>query len=359
MKKSMLLQMYLNENFGDDMFLDLIAKRFPKVEFELIGNIPQVYVNKYHNVKVYRLNPLRAKLDKLFRYVFHKNIYLDLRQSKNHGVVILGGSVFMDKPLAKRIYKTRMNSIKCGKPFFVIGANFGPAFSQLFVDNYHEFFARCHDVCFRDSISADCFADIESVRYQPDVVFNMVKRDEEILRGQVGISIIDLEDGSHKTIGNLKSSYEKKMVELIDDILRGGYCVRLYSFCNKQGDLRAINRIMGRLSNPNHVNLSSYYYHDLKLNEFDIDFARNEYIIATRFHSMILGIKNGQKVFPIIYDDKTRSVIKDLNIKNYCDLKTIDSVTVSQVLEANVVKGIERLSKEAQLQFKGLDKYIS
>ena len=50
--------------------------------------------------------------------------------------------------------------------------------------------------------------------------------------------------------------------------------------------------------------------------------AESEYIVATRFHAMVLGLSAKKKVLPLIYNLKLRTVLEDLSFQGaYYDIK--------------------------------------
>ena len=90
-------------------------------------------------------------------------------------------------------------------------------------------------------------------------------------------------------------------------------------------------------------------------------FSETEVVVGTRFHSIILGWLNKKKVLPIVYDEKTKNVLNDLEYKNYINLEEMDSCDIKNKLE-----GIERLNdkdvdmlkEKAKTQFWALDNLL-
>lgn len=364
--KRIVLQMYINENLGDDLFIDIIANRYPSIDFVIfgIGNrvIPPLYNSKYKNVQVVSTNKWLHKINILSKIILKKDFLLEKELKKSDGLIILGGSVFIDgfnhieALKANILADVRLHYQKIGKPTFVIGANFGPVYHEKFIKKYKKYFQNCENVCFRDLKSKQIYSNLNNIDYAPDVIFNKRKTNKKANKKTIGFSIIDLSDGSHQKISQFRQAYENKMVELINEFSNLGYEINMYSFCNKQGDNEAINRIKNNILSKKKVNCHEYT--NLETSDFINSFTSNEYIISTRFHGMIIGLINEQKVYPIIYDIKTKNVIDELGIDNYCSLDDICKLKISDILNVEMKKNINKIQVNAHKQFEAFEKYF-
>ena len=62
-------------------------------------------------------------------------------------------------------------------------------------------------------------------------------------------------------------------------------------------------------------------------------FSKASFVIASRFHSMILGISFGKPVFPISYNCKTINYLNDLHFAGkYATLSSLFEITSEDVL---------------------------
>ena len=60
--------------------------------------------------------------------------------------------------------------------------------------------------------------------------------------------------------------------------------------------------------------------------------AESEYMVATRFHAMILGLGAGKKVLPLIYHIKLRNVLADLSFRStYYDIRQLPADTAGVI----------------------------
>ncbi|KIR02075.1 hypothetical protein P261_00889 [Lachnospiraceae bacterium TWA4] len=88
----------------------------------------------------------------------------------------------------------------------------------------------------------------------------------------------------------------------------------------------------------------------------------SEYIIASRFHAMVLGIIANKPVFPLVYSDKTIHVLDDINYcGKYVDIRDGKLLTYEMSrwnLDHNVVMEVEQIQKKAEEHFKNLDRIL-
>lgn len=365
--KKFVLQMYINENLGDDLFIDIVANKYPNIDFVIFGignrTIPSIYNEKYKNVHVSIKNNFIHKINIIFKILFRRDFLLEKELKKSDGLIILGGSVFIDglnhyeSMKANILADIRLHSQKIGKPTFIIGANFGPVYHEKFIKKYKKFFQECKNVCYRDIKSKQLYSDLNNIEHAPDVIFNMNKTNMQIKEKTIGFSIIDLSDSSHQKIAKYKQTYEDKMIELINDFIHLDYEINMYSFCNNQGDNKAIERIKNKVLNKDKINC--YEYKNMETSNFLDNFTSNEYIISTRFHGMIIGLINEQKVYPIIYDIKTKNVIDEIGIENYCSLDNIYAAKATDILKVKKQKNINKIQVNAHKQFESFEKYFN
>ena len=357
MINKVLLDMFLRKNLGDDIFLKIISERYPNTIFY---TLPQCDYNKsyYKDNVVFKRNIFT----RLFNVLFKKtglNMFsvIGFFKKKIEYLISLGGSIFI-KNKTKNIdnlidVKYFQNEI----PYFILGSNFGPYNSNHFYESYYNVFREAEDVCFRDKYSYNLFKDLKNVRYTRDIVFTLdTKKYSNKDTKKVVISVIDLSKRSD--ICEYKEAYEKQIENIANYFINNKYKVVLMSFCKGEGDENAIDRIS---KNLNSKNVSTYYY-DGNIDEAINEIASSEYVVATRFHAMILGLLFGKKVLPIIYSNKTLNTINDLKFNSkYLELSSLGSFDISK--EINNIKkydgNINNISKEAEKHFEKLNKYIN
>lgn len=142
--------------------------------------------------------------------------------------------------------------------------------------------------------------------------------------------------------------------------MQDGYEIELLSFCCMEGDEEAIKELIGKL-NPEEKKkvVASGYKGDL--DECIQKIAESEIVIATRFHAVILGWLFGKKVFPIIYSQKTKKVLNDMNV-SFCmtmeEIKSMDVNRVIQQIKESKVISLDKTVKMAEKNFDALDKVL-
>ena len=245
------------------------------------------------------------------------------------------------------------------KPKYIIGANFGPFKTSQFYDNYKKYLANYTDVCFRDQYSLDMFQELSNVRIAADVIFGLRYEGKKKIKKSIGISLIELEN--RENLKGYADNYYSKMVQVIEEYIEKQYSITLFSFCEFQGDLNAIKKVVSKIKEQyrNKINIINY---DGNIQKFLDEFSSMEIIIGTRFHACVLSQKFNQGLYPIIYDQKTMNLIKDINLDSfYCDIKEIKDFDVKKlvdVIDMNKIDNINDLQINAEKQFYELDKFL-
>ena len=101
------------------------------------------------------------------------------------------------------------------------------------------------------------------------------------------------------------------------------------------------------------------YYDGENQHEILKQLATSEIVIATRFHAVVLGLVSQCRVLPVLYSNKTKNILKDLNINgNMADIKELDINGVYKTVELNELE-IRKLREKSEKHFEKLDKYIN
>ncbi|MCM3665241.1 polysaccharide pyruvyl transferase family protein [Mesobacillus subterraneus] len=361
-KKKILVNAYYAKNLGDDLFLKILFDRYPQAEFYLL-TADKDYLKifqKYKNVNI--IKTMNLMLGNRSVDIFSKINMNFLKFKKFDAFLNIGGSIFMESPNWKRglVDRDLMPNIfkKNNKKIFILGANFGPFKDDFFIERHKQFFRKFDDICFRDSLSHNLFKELPNVRFAPDIVFNLDIKQYQVREKCVGFSIIDLE--KRKGLNRHFNSYNQKIIQLMEEYINLGYKIKLFSFCEKEGDLKIIKHIRNLMNEK--------YKNDIKIIEYDkdIDYFLNQFntcetIVGTRFHSIILALVLGQSFFPLIYSDKTYNILEDLKMEKHgCYIKDISKVKVSEVTSASLVNRLSsnNLILNASSQFEKLDEFI-
>lgn len=344
---------YCNRNFGDDMFIISLIKRYPNASFYVCASksiLPKL--NNYSNIKYesefsFIIRRIRKKLLNIPGRVRNE------RKLKNAKAVIkIGGSIFIEYNGWDKNYYVDSN-----KNNIIIGANFGPYDSQRYYEASKMKIENALDCCFRDKYSLSLFSDIPHVRYAPDILFgydySMERKDEYI-----GVSVINYDNRVDKN--EVSALYEDGILKICNHYIKQHKKIKLLGFCKNEGDQLAIERIIRKAGNNKDI-VSVIY--DGDIDNFLDEINTCGIIYATRFHAMIIGWSMKKEVIPIVYSQKQLHVMDDILFDkpfwNLLDKKTIPpecfDVHGSQLSDERIAW--LKLSSNEHFQF--LDKQIN
>lgn len=349
--KTYLVDIYLAYNLGDDMFLDHLATSFPDRAFVPFfpGTTYDTFFRQYPNIQKFPYS-IWDKIVARLRVTNKLQNYAKMARQYD-GLIFLGGGIFREESYWKEVFEYRTaitTSFKAQNlPVCFIGCNFGPFQSTVFKEAHETLFGSCTTVQFRDNKSFFLFQELPTVSYAPDVLWDYklpkVVRKEKTL----GISVID---SNHKSgLENYYQDYVESHIAVIKSYLREGYSVKLFSFCENEGDLKVCKEL-AKVA-PSQIEIHNYTGN---IQEYLTAFGSCSEIIAARFHAVIIAMKYNIPVLPVIYGDKTRNLLQDLSFKN----ASIEFNTLKEIKKINtqnyVYPEIGDFVKNASKHFKGI-----
>lgn len=358
------LDMYLAHNLGDDLFLHIIANRYPNCKFTI-----NYYKDDYKNfLKNYKNIETRVTLkNRIIRKLGIKDYINDIEDiaERNDALIFLSGSYFMEPFCSNYKHDFRNILIETfknkNKSIFVIGSNFGPYTSSGFFNHWKDIFSICDDICFREQYSYNLFKELNNVRLSNDVVLGLdVNKYKKVCKAKIaGFSIVDVRNKID--IDEFYNSYIDASIKSIKMFIKKGYTCVLMSFCEVEGDLEVINSIINLLSEDERKKVSIYKYYD------DLEEAINlissfEVFIASRFHANILGLLLNVCTIPVIYSEKTLNVLTDLGLKNIAvNLKDLNSIYDEKYINKRLREGnvLDKTIFKNNNQFEILDKLVN
>lgn len=358
--KKVMVHAYTQFNLGDDLFIKILCERYPETIFILPA--PKQYKNNFKSMSNLRVFANDSFFIRGFNYLSRKlksdHLVMRFLARNCDAVVLIGGSLFIqDIHWQKNLKRTKSLAVK-GKPFFLLGTNFGPFNDRTFYFEHKKLFKRYTDICFRDEYSYNLFSDLRNVRLASDVIFQLEPSDSQHTEQSVAISII--KPSIRKHLANKDAIYYQKVKEIIIQCIENGHTVILMSFCELEQDHEALEIITNSVPTNYLHKLRKHYYKGNIQNTLDI-IARSRFVIATRFHAMILGWLYGKPVFPIIYSEKMEHVINDIGFKgSYTDFDQLDELDPAQVfsdIKTNFMD-ITAQIKSSKKHFNKLDTYL-
>lgn len=365
--KKVLINGYFGVNFGDDLFFKILFDRYPDVKFTFYNNhylqhmykkYKEIYKD-YSNVEVKKYNKIRKIFEKI-NYTYPINKF---QLNKFNACIFVGGSIFIQNNYWEYGLSTMSDIVdyfkKNKKNIYILGSNFGPFYSEEFKLSYEELFKKCTDVCFRENFSYEMFNEYENIRCAPDIVFGLKKEKIPKIQNSLGISIIDI--SKKDELKDYENDFLIKIKNIIEYFTERGKNITLFSFCEMEGDMDAINKLLNLLDDKYKENINICNY-DGDMENFLSKFQQQENIIGCRFHSVILSQVFEQGVFPLIYSEKTYNVLKDIKLdKHYTYIKEIKNLDIEKLynnIAENKLKE-KNIFIEAENQFKMLDKYLN
>ncbi len=311
--KKYLVDIYLAYNLGDDMFLDFLVTSFPEHQFIPFypGNRYEKFFSRYPNITKFPY----TFIDKiLFRIGIRSKLEdYEKMADKYDGLIFLGGGIFRQEDYWKSLINYRNNITDAflakDKSVQFLGCNFGPYLTIDFKSSYLSLFKKCEIVSFRDLKSYYLFNDLNTIKYAPDLLWSYNLPVAQLQEKTIGISIIN---PKHKFgLENHFEEYINIHQTIIQEYLAGGFQIKLFSFCESEGDLEVCKEIAAVA--PNFISIYNYNGH---IKEYLLQLGSCSKIIAARFHGVIIALKYEIPVLPIIYSEKTRNLLSDLNFMN-------------------------------------------
>lgn len=353
--KKCFLYAYDRQNLGDDLFVHTITKRYPDVQFYMWSD--------RRNRETFRCLPNLKVVDKDSRFVKFLHWlrpslvpgYRNWLENRCEAVVYIGGSIFIEYDIWEQIL-TWWEYEAENRPFYVLGANFGPYHTEAYRQKLSKILAKMKDVCFRDKYSYDLFCENDTVRCAPDILFSYPMPKVPVKDKQIFVSVIDcaIKEG----LSDCDQSYVDNMASMLRGYLEDGCTLVLGSFCKEEGDEQGIEKILSAMGGKDDPRIRVLAYNGTNAEEMTRAIAQSERVIATRFHATILAMVAGRPVLPLIYSDKTLHVLEDLGFNGaVVDIRKQEPINCELLIQ-EFAPDRQTLMAGAQKHFKKLDEVL-
>lgn len=338
----------------------MIVQRYPKSKFYLpvVDKCKDAYIDE-KNVKIFSLNRFIRGVNKLLKNIRPLPDIYSIIEGFGDVVVLIGGSLFQEKSNDGSDIN-RLNEMPGKKkPLYILGINFGPYKTEKYLKRTKEYISTAKDVCFRDMRSYTLFNDLNNTRVATDIIFGIEKLIPSN-KNKCKLCVISVLDFSgNDVLLKYKQEYIDFMLKAIEKYSFMGYKVILMSFCKMEGDEDAIEEILHRCNDKFKKNLRTHFYDGINWRETVEIISSSSCIIATRFHSMILGFVYGIQTLPIIYNEKSLNILRDLDCEEYCiRLEDLGTYDFSDIRYAKP-KNMNKVKMKAVEQFKVLDTILN
>lgn len=359
--KRVFLYAYDKQNLGDDLFVHAITNRHPEIKFYMWSSTEnkETY-RELSNLKVVKSNSLFVRFLSWLRPSLVPR-YRGYLENRCTAVVYIGGSLFIEYPEWEMLL-TWWEYEAEHRPFYILGANFGPYKSEEYKKKLAEIFAKTKDVCFRDHYSKSKFENVETVRYAPDILFGTEMPERRNTTKRIFISVIDCTSKSEgiNQFSQMEEDYLRLLQKIADQAVNAGYQVMLSSFCKEEGDEFAVDKLCNRFK----YEVTVLNYDGTNANELLQAISDSDFVVASRFHAAILGFAANKPVLPVVYSDKTIHVLKDAGFDGFIlDVRNLNcnQAEIERILEdgsSQKLNGIDQLRRKSTQHFLVLDKAI-
>ena len=320
---------YFDSNFGDDMMMKLVVRNLPEITFVIEENIQ---------------TPILSEVN-----VIQKN----REECKLLPKLIVTGCGFMINNSGALITEV-VWFLKRRRPGdYCLGCNIEPLDSPVKRFLISKKMDKFQLITCRDQVSYHWLRKNTrhpEIHYLPDILFSLP--DEWLPKvkspNKLGISMM------HRAGDSDDCEYYRAMAEIADEWVRKtGKDVILMAFdTGEEDDVFACQAVKSLMEFSDHAEIAAHK----DGTEIPAAFAQCEKIIAARFHATVLALRMGIQLYPLIFREKVRNLLKDLQYPYpTCDLDDIDKTSLRNFLGADqkpfyVEKDIYvRASRHAQL----------
>ena len=360
--KKVMIHAYTKLNLGDDLFIKVLCDRYKNTQFTIYAQSD--YKCAFKDIKNLKYCAIDSFMIRAFNYIT-RILKIDTDSEKliaKHcdAIVSIGGSMFIEWDGWKSQLENhvRRRVIK-GKPFYLLGSNFGPYKTEDYIESYRKLFKKYEDICFREKYSYDLFRELDNVRKADDVIFQLENKYLDKKENKVSISVI--KPSFREKFKDYDLKYYNKIKDILIYFIERGMDINLISFCKYEGDEDAIEEIVKLIPDKYKKNVNKCFYRG-NIDETLNILSSSKYIIGTRFHSMILGWVFNKPVFPIVYSNKMTNVMDDVKFEGeYIRLEEIDSLDVEKSFEKldDSIIDVTKQIESSKLHFMKLDKFLN
>ena len=293
---------YFDRNFGDDMMMKLVVHSLPKITFLVEDTVDTPLVTE----------PNVARKDR--------------EECCRFPQLVVIGSGFMINTRAA--LKTELLwFLKGHHPGdYCLGCNMEPLNSPVKQFLISRKLNKFKLITCRDQVSYQWLLQNTrkpEIHYLPDILFSIPDEWLPAVKApsKLGISMM------HRAGDREDCAYYRAMAQISDEWIRKtGKGVLLMAFnTGKEDDLFACRAVQTLMQFPDQTEIVAH----TDGTEILAAFARCEKVIGARFHSMVLALRMGIPVYPLIFREKVRNLLKDIQCSYpACDLDAIDHASL-------------------------------
>lgn len=294
---------FIDQNFGDNYFVDTFCRRYPSHTFYLAcGNrnaaFYQAIQHKAPNIRLI-LEPDSSFL------------------SDMQGMILLGGDMFWDYGVGS-ILKCARTITQNGGWCIILGTSLFDNYLPETKQDLRQLFLLSRAVTLRDRQSTCqaanyapkanllCVADM-ALQYPANNFKNL-----PVTKGLLGISI---REKIHRNSAPAYCSYCTAIAQTIQTYLEQSKTnqVALYAFSTgSTDDRKCAQDIISLCPDSMRERISCIHFHG-DTEDFICQLYRCEAMICTRFHSLVFALIMKKACVPIIYEDKIKHLLEEIH----------------------------------------------
>ena len=324
---SIQLSGYFDNNFGDDYMMKIIVNSLPEINFVIDENeTVNPVICEEHNIRTEKISS-KAKYPKLLvtgcgfminsRAALFTELMFFLKQ-KYIGDYCLGCNIEpLDNCIKRWLIRNKLHKFK------------------LIV---------CRDkkslLWLRENVTRP------QKEYLPDILFGMPDEwlSDKKTEDKLGISLI------HRDGDSNDCRYYKEMASIADFwIEKNGRGVILMAFnSGSEDDIYSCECVKKLMKYPEMAEIAVHK----NGGEIFEAYSKCSKIIGARFHSAVLAIKMGLPFFPIVYREKMKNLIVDLEYPVHgCEIEKIDLKSIKDFLASDVSYKLDESIISASLKY--------
>lgn len=372
MSLKILLDSYVAENFGDDLLVSIVCKRYPQHEFWLTCS--NDYLDRLGSPSnLHALGPISSPQrplhvragDKLRLLLGHpRRRFANLIKSGIFDMyLLLGGSLFIenDEPTQKGREAELRLAARSLRSSGLIDCNFGPYKTQGYRDRHEAIFCEMSFISFRDSQSYEIFRHIPGCTYGADLAFSLADVPCQQVPGVTAtgpahLAILPIDPGTREDLSESAITYFDALERLAREHLRElNTDVVLIACCEAEGDLRACAELRRRLSDvSDRVAILPDSTPSLVIDTI----VSASMVIASRFHAIAVALAADLPVIALSYSAKIDNALQDLGIESNCT-RISDLRLGADILPLERTENLVKNMATYMTQFAALERCIS
>lgn len=263
------------------------------------------------------------------------------------------------------LYQIRL-ALKCGKKVYILPNSIGPLKNKLAKKMVVKTLKRCSLVSLRENVSLNFVKSlgVDAERY-PDLGFYLKPSEKDFTkylisnnvsldRKNVIITLRPYRFSGHNNPDFFYKKYKNSVVSVVEYICKKGYGVTFFAHTlgpsTHEDDRIALKEVIESLSDDIKLNISFIDDKELDCRDVEKIYSYYDYMIGTRFHSVIFSLNVGTPAIAIAYGgNKGKGIMEDLKNSEF-------SIDIDKLESKSLIKLFDNLESSKNEYKTNLDK---